>query len=190
MHTEPMEKGLTMSIANAGLMVLNTDTEAQDALVELRRSGLDMKKLAIVGRDYCIGRPIVGCYNAGDRILFWGKRGADLGGLWGILFGSTLVLVPGAGPLVIGGRLVSALVAGFQGAAAGPGLSSFGAGLYNLGLPKDTPIESPLSRSAQPGLLECAEIWVPVRTTPLTQGKPSPLKKTRLLQTVSPPWGG
>ena len=41
-----------MSKANAGVVVLSTHTEAEDAVKELQRSGFDMKKLSIVGKDY------------------------------------------------------------------------------------------------------------------------------------------
>ena len=30
---------------------------------------------------------VVGFYNAGDRMMYWGKTGAFWGGLWGLLFG-------------------------------------------------------------------------------------------------------
>jgi len=36
----------------------------------------DMKKLSIVGKDYHTDENVVGYYNAGDRMKYWGKQGA------------------------------------------------------------------------------------------------------------------
>ena len=58
-----------------------------------------MQKLSIVGRDYATEEGVVGYYNAGDRMKAWGKTGAFWGGLWGMLFGSALFVIPGIGPL-------------------------------------------------------------------------------------------
>ena len=127
-----------MSKENAGVVILGTHDEAENAVKELQRSGFDMKKLSIVGKDYHTEEHVVGYYNAGDRMGFWGKRGAFWGGLWGILFGSAFFLVPGIGPLVVAGPLVSAIVGGLQGAVMVGGLSAFGAGLYSIGIPKDS----------------------------------------------------
>jgi hypothetical protein len=130
-----------MSKENAGVIVFSTHTEAENAVKELQRSGFNMKKLSIVGKDYHTEEHVVGYYNAGDRMNFWGKRGAFWGGLWGILFGSAFFLVPGIGPLVVAGPLVSAIVGGLEGAVIVGGLSALGAGLYSLGIPKNSIIE-------------------------------------------------
>jgi len=130
-----------MSKENAGVAILNTHTEAENAVKELQRAGFDLKKLSIVGKDYHTEENVVGYYNAGDRMKYWGKLGAFWGGLWGILFGSAFFLVPGIGPLVVAGPLVSAIVGGLQGAVMGGGLSALGAGLYSIGIPKDSILE-------------------------------------------------
>jgi hypothetical protein len=68
------------------------------------------------------------------RISFWG-------GLWGILFGAAFFWIPGIGPRVVAGPLVSAIVGGLEGAVAIGGLSALGAGLYSIGIPKDSVIK-------------------------------------------------
>ena len=75
--------------------IYNSHTEAEASIKELQRSGFDMKKLSIVGKDYHTEEHVVGYYNTGDRMKVWGKLGAFWGGLWGLLFGSALVLHPG-----------------------------------------------------------------------------------------------
>src|SRR5437867_10445932 len=72
---------------------------AEVAVRELAKSGFDMKKLSIIGKDYSTEEGVVGFYNAGDRMKAWGKTGAFWGGLWGMLFGSALFVIPGVGPL-------------------------------------------------------------------------------------------
>ena len=111
---------------------------AEAAIKELQQSGFDMKKLSIVGRDYHTDEHVVGYYNTGDRMKVWGKRGAFWGGLWGLLFGSAFFWIPGLGPLLVAGPLVSWIVGAMEGALAVGGLSAIGAGLYSLGIPKDS----------------------------------------------------
>jgi len=127
-----------MSNENAAVAILNTHTEAENAVKELQRSGFDLKKLSIVGKDYHTEENVVGYYNIGNRMYSWGKLGAFWGGLWGILFGSAFFFIPGIGPLVVAGPLVSSIVGGLEGAVMLGGLSALGAGLFSLGIPKDS----------------------------------------------------
>jgi len=130
-----------MTKENASVVILNTHTEAENAVKELQKAGFDMKKLSIVGKDYHTEEDVVGYYNAGDRMKYWGKLGGFWGGLWGILFGSAFFFVPGIGPLIVAGPLVGAIIGGLEGAAFVGGLSALGAGLYSLGIPKDSIIQ-------------------------------------------------
>jgi hypothetical protein len=113
-------------------------TAAEAAIKELQQAGFDMQKLSIVGRDYHTDEHVVGYYNAGDRMKYWGKQGAFWGGLWGLLFGSAFFWIPGLGPLLVAGPLVSWIVGALEGAVVVGGLSAMGAGLYSLGIPKDS----------------------------------------------------
>jgi uncharacterized membrane protein len=74
---------------------------------------------------------VVGYYNAGDRMMHWGKVGVFWGGFWGLLFGSGLFLIPGLGQILIAGPLVAWIVAGLEGAAVVGGVSAVGAGRVN-----------------------------------------------------------
>ena len=111
---------------------------AEAAIKELQQSGFDMKKLSIVGRDYHTDEHVVGYYNAGDRMKAWGERGAFWGWIWGCLFGSAFFLIPGIGPLAVAGPLVGWLVGALETAVVVGGLSALGAGLFSLGIPKDS----------------------------------------------------
>ena len=79
-----------MAEKNTVVAVYNTHTEAEAAVKELQKSGFDMKRLSIVGKDYHTEEHVVGYYNTGDRMRYWGKLGAFWGALWGALFGSAV----------------------------------------------------------------------------------------------------
>ncbi|HPG25718.1 MAG: DUF3341 domain-containing protein [Spirochaetaceae bacterium] len=118
--------------------VFDAHEKAEDAIKALGRAGIPMRQLSIVGKDYHSEEQVVGYYNAGDRMAYWGKLGAFWGGLWGVLFGAAFFWVPGIGPLIVGGPLVSSIVAALEGAAMVGGLSAVGAGLFSIGIPKDS----------------------------------------------------
>ncbi|MHB8520015.1 MAG: general stress protein [Limisphaerales bacterium] len=123
---------------NSVVAIYPSHTAAEAAVKELQQSGFDMKKLSIVGRDYHTDEHVIGYYNTGDRMKYWGKMGAFWGGIWGMLFGSAFLLIPGVGPLIVAGPLVAWIVAALEGAAVVGGLSALGAGLYGLGIPRDS----------------------------------------------------
>jgi hypothetical protein len=123
---------------NAVVAIYKSHAEAEAAVKELQLSGFDMKKLSIVGRDHHTDEHVVGYYNAGDRMKYWGKTGAFWGGIWGMLFGSAFFLIPGVGPLLVAGPLVTWIVGALEGAVVVGGLSAIGAGLYSLGIPKNS----------------------------------------------------
>ena len=127
-----------MTKNNSIVAVYLSHTAAEAAIKELQQSGFDMKKLSIVGRDYHTDEHVVGYYNTGDRMKHWGKLGAFWGGIWGLLFGSAFFFIPGVGPLLVAGPLVGWIVGALEGAVVVGGLSAIGAGLYSLGIPKDS----------------------------------------------------
>ncbi len=127
-----------MSTQNSVVAVYRTHTEADQAVKELQRGGVDMHKLSIVGKGYHTDEQVVGYYNTGDRMKYWGKVGAFWGGFWGLLFGSALFVIPGLGPILAAGPVVAWIVAGLESAVAVGGLGVLGAGLYSIGIPKDS----------------------------------------------------
>jgi len=115
--------------------------EAAAALKTLQQSGFDMKQLSIVGHHYHNDEELIGCYDTGDRMKYWGEIGALWGGIWGMLIGSAFFLVPGIGPLLVAGPLVSCIVGSLEGAVVVGGVSALAAGLYSLGIPQDSILE-------------------------------------------------
>ena len=127
-----------MSVNNSVVAIYATHDGAEAAVKELQRAGVNMKTLSIVGKDTHTDEHAVGYYNAGDRMKYWGKMGAFWGGFWGLLFGSAFFAIPGIGPILVAGPLVAWIVAALEGAVVVGGLSAVGAGLYSIGIPKDS----------------------------------------------------
>jgi hypothetical protein len=61
---------------NSVAAIYQTHTQAEEAVKELQKSGFDMKKLSIVGKGYHTDEHVVGYYNTGNRMEYWGKLGA------------------------------------------------------------------------------------------------------------------
>jgi uncharacterized membrane protein len=135
------KKEATMDKSDLAVGIYNTHAEAEEAVKKLEKSGFDMSKLSILGKDYHSEEHVVGYYNTGDRMKAWGKTGAFWGGLWGILFGAAFFVIPGIGPIAVAGPFVSSLVGALEGAVVVGGLSALGAGLFSVGIPKDSVIQ-------------------------------------------------
>jgi hypothetical protein len=127
-----------MTETNAVIAVYEDHSAAENAVKELQKAGFDMKKLSVVGKDYHTDEQVVGYYNAGDRMKYWGKLGAFWGGFWGLLFGAAFFWVPAIGPVLVGGPLAAWIIAGLEDAVVVGGLSAIGAGLLSIGIPKDS----------------------------------------------------
>jgi heat induced stress protein YflT len=130
-----------MSETNAVVAIYDSHSQAEEAVKELQRSGFDIKKLSIVGKGYHSEEQVVGLYNTGDRMKHWGKLGAFWGGLWGMLFGAAFFVIPGLGPILAAGPVVAWIVGALEGAVVVGGLSAVGAGLYSIGIPKDSVVK-------------------------------------------------
>ena len=127
-----------MTDDNAVIAVFTDHQDAEAAVKKLAEAGIDMKHLSVVGKGYHTDEKVVGFYNTGDRMKFWGRRGAFWGGLWGWLFGGVFMFIPVIGHVVVLGYLASMVVAAVEGAVVVGGLSALGAALYSSGIPKDS----------------------------------------------------
>ena len=67
-----------MSTNNPDIAVALYDqhTQAENAVKALQRSGFDVKKISIIGKDYETEEHVIGFLNAGDRAKIFGKYGA------------------------------------------------------------------------------------------------------------------
>lgn len=142
-----------MSETNAVVAVYATHAGAEEAVKELQRAGMDMSTLSIVAKDTHADEHVVGYYNSGDRMKYWGTAGAAWGGFWGLLFGSAFFAVPGIGPVLVAGPLVAWILGALEGAVVLGGLSAIGAGLYGMGIPKDSVLQYELALKTDQFLL-------------------------------------
>src|SRR5277367_3257485 len=126
---------------DAVIAVFADHNGAEIAVKKLVAAGFEMKHLSVVGKGYHSDEKVVGFYNAGDRIKFWGSRGAFWGGLWGLFFGGLFLTIPVVGHIVVLGYLAATAISAVEGALIVGGLSALGATLYSIGIPKDSVIQ-------------------------------------------------
>src|SRR5580704_8436860 len=127
-----------MTKMNSVVAIYDTHPQAEEAVKNLQKEGIDMKKLSIVGKDYHSEENVTGYYNTGDRMMYWGKLGAVWGGFWGMLLGSAAFAIPGIGPVLVAGPLVAWIIGVLESAVVVGGLTAVGAGLFSIGIPKDS----------------------------------------------------
>ena len=80
-------------------------TAAETAVKNLASAGFAMQDLSVVGKGFHTEEKVIGFYNMGDRVKFWGVQGAVWGGLWGLFLGGFYVTAPVIGPVVVLGYL-------------------------------------------------------------------------------------
>ena len=127
-----------MNKTDIAVAVYDSHRKAEDAVHQLAKAGFDMKTISILGKDYHTEEHVVGYFNTGDRVKYFGKLGAFWGGMAGILFGSALMFVPVVGHIVVLGPLAAAIAGGLQGAVLGGSASALIGALSTLGVPKDS----------------------------------------------------
>jgi hypothetical protein len=133
--------------------VFASHRDAENAVKELQRAGFSMGKLSIIGKDYRTEEHAVGYYNTGDRMKYWGAMGAFWGAMWGWVAGAAVFLIPGVGPVLMGGPIVAMVLATLEGAVVIGGLTALGAALYSMGIPKDSVLRYEVAIGAQKYLL-------------------------------------
>ena len=133
----PLHKDNTDSI----VAVFANHEAAESAVKKLAEDGFDMKHLTIIGKGYHTEENVVGFYNIGDRVKFWGGRGAFWGGLWGLFFGGLFLTVPLVGPVIVLGYTASIIISALESAVLVGGISALGAALFSIGIPKDSVIQ-------------------------------------------------
>jgi hypothetical protein len=145
---------------------------AELAVSQLRDASFDVTKLSIIGKDYHTDEKVVGYYTTGERMKYWGVRGAFWGGIWGLLLGAGFFLVPGVGSVLVAGPLLGAVVTGLESAAVMGGLSAVAVGLIHLGVPQEDAIKYESAIIADKFLL-------------IANGTPQELGQARLILGIS-----
>jgi len=129
-----------MKPSDAVIGVFANHMAAEAAIKKLTGAGFAMQHLSVIGKGYHTEEKVVGFYNTGDRVKFWGSRGAFWGGLWGLFLGGVFMMVPVIGSVVVVGYLAAAAIAAIEGAVIVGGLSALGGALASIGIPRDSVI--------------------------------------------------
>lgn len=130
-----------MEASDVVIGVFADHTAAETAVKKLTAASFEMKNCSVVGKGYHTEEKVVGFYNVGDRIKFWGARGAFWGGLWGLFFGGLFMTIPIIGHVIVLGYLAAIAISAVESAVVVGGLSALGAALYGIGVPKDSVIQ-------------------------------------------------
>ena len=127
-----------MNTEDIAVAIYDTHEQAEESIRVLQRSGFDMRKLSVIGRDYRTEEHVVGYFNTGDRVKLFSKWGTFWGSLLGILIGSAFMVVPVLGHVVVLGPLAATLANGLEGAVLGGGMSALAGALLSIGIPRDS----------------------------------------------------
>ncbi|MFN6568304.1 hypothetical protein [Dendronalium sp. ChiSLP03b] len=124
--------------------VFTSHRDAEQALRELRDSGLPMEKVSVLvqytDRDREIGddeiRERIG--DKSDEVAtVGGLSGGALGGLTGLLVGLGTLAIPGVGPIMLAGAMATALATTFVGASIGAATGTFAGALVGWGISEE-----------------------------------------------------
>lgn len=122
-----------MTNSNTAVAVLIPHTTTKAVRCDRQKRGLNMRSLSLMIKGRRSDGHVVDCSNAGDRLNRWGPHGVFWQSLCGTLFGSAFFMVPGFGPVLVAGPLVSVVVTAMEGAALLSGISSLGGILVSFG---------------------------------------------------------
>ena len=140
---------------NSAVAVYRHHTDAEDAVHRLKRAGIPMQKISIIGRNFELREDVQGYYRPSDAALEGAGFGAWMGGLFGLLMGFGMFVFPIAGTLIVLGPLAGMIA----GAVSGAGLGALVNGLMALGIPKDRALK-------YQSRLQAGEFLVTVTGTP------------------------
>lgn len=130
-----------MHADNSVVAIFGSHDAAEAAVKKLIAGGLGMRNLSVIGKGYHSDERVIGFYTDGDRIRFWGTRGAFWGGLWALFSGGMFLTVPFVGNVVVLGDFATTLISAIGKAAVGGELSVLGVGFFCLGIPKNIIVE-------------------------------------------------
>jgi hypothetical protein len=103
------------------------------ALNTLLDSGISREFITVLGKgfeDFEVEKE-------NEDIAFWGKIGAGWGAIVGLLVGAAVSFVPGFGPIVGAGPLISSLAGALGGAAVSGSVTALVAWMVDLGIEEE-----------------------------------------------------
>lgn len=107
---------------------------AEKAVGSLMDAGFPTQSLSVVGKGSPSGEKTL-FHGIGDRLKFWGTRGAFWGGLWGLFFGGLFVAFPEVGIVVVLGYLAATTISAVESESMVDGFATLETALTRLGIP-------------------------------------------------------
>ena len=104
--------------------VYRTMSEAEAAVRHLTTKGFPIERISMIGQDLQSETQVHGFVTTGDVAKKGVKAGAWVGGIFGVLAGAALLVVPGVGPVLVLGPLAAGAVGAAEGATGGAGLGA------------------------------------------------------------------
>lgn len=139
--------------------------QAEDAILELREEGIDMKVLSIVTTDTHPLESATGHLTTRERIMRWSEVGAVGRALWGLLFDSSLFVIPDLDPVWLSGPLVFWIVAVLEGTVVFGAIGALSASLVSIGRTNRTVVQSETQVSSGKFLLVAHETPAAIANT-------------------------
>lgn len=123
--------------------VFSSRSEAEYALTELRDAGFKMDKVSVIAKDAERKGDIAGVEtqqgvgNINESAASGAMTGATMGGITGLIVGLGSLAIPGVGPILLAGEVVTTLAAAAAGAGIGAAAGGLLGALTGLGIPEE-----------------------------------------------------
>ncbi len=118
------------------IAVYEKHEDAKEAIKRLLDAGLTKEQISALAKGEDTPEKSFELEKENEAILFWGKQGAFWGGLFGLLAGGLFSVVPGFGPLIAAGPIISSLAGLIGGAATFGSASALAAWFADMSLEK------------------------------------------------------
>ena len=131
------EVGGNMLKENTTVSIYANPDQVYTALVKLKKSGFDLKRISVIGKAYADQNELVAYYRKGEKLKCWGERSEFWNGLSTMIQEWALFSCSGAGLLLVIGPIAVWVVAVLNNSAIFVGLSALGGTLYSMGLARE-----------------------------------------------------
>jgi len=100
----------------AVIAVFDSHDKAGEAIRKLLQAGIDEEAIAAIGKGEDTPEKNFELHKENEHIGWWAKTGTVWGGIFGLLTGAFVSVVPGFGPIVAAGHIIPALAGALGGA--------------------------------------------------------------------------
>jgi len=116
------------------IAVFDGHKEAAESIKALLESGIDRQAIAALGKGEESPEKEFELQKENEHIKWWAETGTVWGGIFGLLAGAFLSVVPGFGPIVAAGHIVPAIAGALGGAMTVGPAAALGAWMADFAL--------------------------------------------------------